>query len=259
MSAVEPGPMPEALLDVGQRRVAVAQLGLVVAGPAGQLDRRRAAASCRPASSRAPGRASRSWVDGHGRARRRRAGCSGPASRSGCPGSARRRSRAASPTPCRPAPTRPSHGASSTLVEVAEAGAAEAGPALALLLGVDLLGVLDLSGRHPEEDHVVHDRRGCPAARACRSGRCPSSGGGRAGSSGSRRCRRRSAPRACTASAWSAASGSRRGAGASASPRPRPRGRRCGRSGPRAGRPSTSCRWPAPRRRATRPRRVRRR
>ena len=43
------------------------------------------------------------------------------------------------------------------VLELVEARAAEAGPALAVLLGVDLLGGLDLLGRDLEEDDVVDD------------------------------------------------------------------------------------------------------
>ena len=95
-----------------------------------------------------------------------------------------------------------------------EAGAAEAGPALAVLRGVLVLGGRDLLGRDLEQDHVVDDRRGCRAHGVPVSHSSCGPARGRAGSSGSRRCRRRRAPRACTPPASPASRVARpRGAG----------------------------------------------
>ena len=101
------------------------------------------------------------------------------------------------PAPCRRAPRRRARARRRARSLASSAGAAEAGPALARSRRVLGLRVGDLVGRHPEQDHVVHDV-GLPGqhVEAGDEG-VLASAAGRAGSSGSRRCRCRRAPRAC--------------------------------------------------------------
>ena len=102
-----------------------------------------------------PGRAAAAWPR---RPRRcRRAGCSGPASRSGSPSSRRTPYPAWCTVSLPPGAQAPSHGASSRLSTGVEPGAAEAGPALAGRRGVHALGLRDLVRRDPEQDDVVDD------------------------------------------------------------------------------------------------------
>ena len=130
------------------------------------------------------------------------------------------------------------------VLERVEPGAAEAGPALVLLGRVLGLGRGDLLRAGPGTGSRGAPRRGCRAAPGCRSATRPCRARGRAGSTGSRRCRCRRARTACSCRASRSSYASRPRAAPWTSP-----ARRSGRCGPPARRP--------PRRSATCRRRVR--
>ena len=153
------GAVAEALLDVGHRGVAVAQRCRVVLGRQGSSTGAGSSMCAERWSGPASAASSAAgWRRRPGR--RRRAGCSGPASRSASRRRAGRRSPSGGPVSSPPGAQAASQVASSTLgtrpPRPVPPKQVQPSPGTRVVL---LLASRDLVGRDPEQDHVVHDVR----------------------------------------------------------------------------------------------------